>query len=98
MRYLTLAKQAEARRNQTLSIHLIQFQQEVPHLEVRVAWLEESLWFVHCEADIQALVQVGKPRWQIWTLPELQGLLGACGTRVRSLHDAARAFESTPPR
>lgn len=98
MRYLTLAKQAEAGTKLPSGIQLAQFQQDGTHLEVRFPWFEEALWFVHSGTESQALVQSGVPRWRIWTLLELQDLLWACSSPVRTLQDAVWAFGRTPPR
>ncbi len=98
MKYLTLAKQAEAGTKLPSGIQLAQFQQDGCHLKVRFPWFKEALWFVHSIAESQALVQSGVPRWRIWTLLELQDLLGACHSPVRTLQDAVWTFGRTPPR
>ncbi len=98
MKYLTLAKQAEAGTKLPSGIQLAQFQQDGCHLKVRFPWFKEALWFVHSIAESQALVQSGVPRWRIWTLSELKEVLATCGTPIRTLEEAAWALRSTPPR
>ena len=96
MRYLTLAKQAEAGTKLPSGIQLAQFQQDGCHLKVRFPWFKEALWFVHSIAESQALVQSGVPRWRIWTLLELQDFLGDCYSPGNCSRSAEWADSATP--
>jgi hypothetical protein len=44
-------------------------------LELSVAWLPVSLWFVSTEADAEALATEGVTRGRVWTAAELADLL-----------------------
>ena len=63
-----------------LSMPLPRFAQEGCLLEVRVPWLEVTLWFVPGQADAEALLRDGVAhRGQIWTARELEDLLSVPG-------------------
>lgn len=58
-----------------VSMPLDRFADEGCLLEVRVPWLEVSLWFVPGEADIEALAREGISRGRVWTALELANFL-----------------------
>ena len=65
-----------------------------------VVWVPYShapLWLVEGKPQAQALCKHGTPRWCVWTLAELQDFLGACGSPVASLKEAAQVLESECP-
>jgi hypothetical protein len=66
-------------------------------LAVTVSYSSQPLWVVVGQPQAQRLMGQGIARWRIWTLAELQDLLGACGSPVSSLSDAAEALASEPP-
>lgn len=57
------------------SMVLDRFEREGAPLEIRVAWLDTTLWFVPREADAAALAREGVTRGRIWTAGELADLL-----------------------
>lgn len=62
-----------------LGMPLERFAREGCPLEVRVPWLEVTIWFVPSEADAGALAQEGVSRGRIWTARELMDLLSIPG-------------------
>lgn len=62
-----------------LGLPLSRFAQEGCPLEVRVPWLDVTLWFVPTAADAEALAQEGVSRGRIWTARELTDLLAIPG-------------------
>ncbi len=63
-------------------------------LAVRVPYAEASLWLVSGPSQAKALTALGVPRWRVWTLAEVNSLLSACGSPVRTLQQAAGIFQS----
>ena len=61
-----------------------------------VPYSDQPLWLVSDLAGVRLLLSRGVPRWRIWTLGEVQELLAAFGTSVRSLAEAAEALRRTP--
>jgi hypothetical protein len=59
-----------------------------------VPYAEGTLWLVTGPAQAEALRARGVPAWRVWTLAEAQDLLGACGSTVHTLKQAAEAFRS----
>lgn len=51
-------------------------------LLITVPYSDEVLWLVGDPGQARRVASVGVPRWCIWTLGELQDLLGACGRSV----------------
>ena len=66
-------------------------------LAVTVPYSNQPLWLVPSQTQAQRLVGQGIARWRIWTLPELQALLEACGSPVQALAEAAEVLASEPP-
>lgn len=64
---------------QILALPLDRFVDEGCPLEVRVPWLDGSLWFVPGEADAEAMAREGVSRGRIWTAGELMDLLMISG-------------------
>ena len=58
-----------------LTMPLDQFMREGQLLEVRVPWLEVTLWFVPEERDAAALERSGTRRGRVWTATELIRLM-----------------------
>ena len=58
-----------------LAMPLDQFMREGQLLEVRVPWLEVTLWFVPEERDAAALERIGTGRGRVWTASELMWLM-----------------------
>ena len=58
-----------------LAMPLDQFMREGQLLEVRVPWLEVTLWFVPEERDAAALERSGTRRGRVWTASELIRLM-----------------------
>ncbi len=65
-------------------------------ITLSVPYCDQPLWLVPSVDASAVLVSVGVPRWRIWTLAELQALLGAFGTSLHSLDQAAEALRSNP--
>jgi len=59
-----------------LSMPLSRFAIDGRSLEVRVAWLPETLWFVPGLEQVGRLVARGVQRGRIWTAGELADLIG----------------------
>jgi hypothetical protein len=64
---------------------------------VQVPYSPEPLWLVPGKPQARQVMRQGIARWSIWTLPELQALLEACGSPVQTLAEAAGALASEPP-
>ena len=61
-----------------------------------VPYCDQPLWLVSDPEGARLLVSKGVSRWRIWTLSELTEYLGAFGTWIRSLDQAAEALRNTP--
>ncbi len=61
---------------------------------VNLPYSDHPVWLVTGHLQAQVLVAQGIPRWRIWTLAEAQDFLGACGSSVRTLEQAALIFQS----
>jgi tubulysin polyketide synthase-like protein len=57
-----------------LQMPIDQFELEGRSIEVRVAWLPATLWFVPGESQVEALTKRGISRGRIWTARELRFL------------------------
>jgi hypothetical protein len=68
-----------------LAMPLDQFAREGPLLEVRVPWLDVTLWFVPEERDASMLGREGVNRGRAWTTRELFGVRATAGTRREAL-------------
>ena len=44
-------------------------------LEIRVPWLDVTLWFVPAERDAAAIARTGASRGRVWTASELAALM-----------------------
>jgi hypothetical protein len=66
-------------------------------LAVNVSYADAPLWLVSSVRQVSLLTTRGIPRWRIWTLPEAQEMLDACGSPITNIHDAASIL-SSPPR
>ncbi len=74
---------------------LDRFEQEGSLLEVRVPWLEVTLWFVPVPADVEVLARQGVSRGRVWTAAELRDILtiqGLTATRVITITKAKLEF------
>ncbi len=60
-------------------------------LEVRVPWLEVTLWFVPEERDAEALIRDGVSRGRVWTATELMDLMAISGLTREALRTIALA-------
>ena len=58
-----------------LAMPLDRFAREGQLLEVRIPWLDVTVWFVPEERDAEALVREGVSRGRIWTAGELGALM-----------------------
>jgi hypothetical protein len=58
-----------------LAMPLDQFACEGQSLEVRVPWLDATLWFVSEEQDAEALLRDGVSRGRAWTARELMDVM-----------------------
>jgi hypothetical protein len=58
-----------------LAMPLDQFAREGHLLDVRVPWLDVTVWFVPEERDAEALGREGVSRGRIWTAEELSALM-----------------------
>jgi hypothetical protein len=58
-----------------LAMPLDEFQRRGALLEVRVPWLNVTLWMVPTERDVAGLVRQGIGRGRIWTAPELMDVM-----------------------
>ncbi len=61
---------------------------------VRLASSLEPVWLVGSTDQAAALVDRGVPRWRVWTLAEVNSLLGACGSAVETVAEAAKFLGS----
>jgi len=58
-----------------LGLSLREFERSRQALELRVPWLEDSLWLVPRAGDVPTLVGEGIPRGRIWKVREMADLL-----------------------
>ena len=75
---------------QVLEMSLGDFAQQGCAIEVKVEWLEDTLWFVPCPEQVQALLNEGVPRGRIWTSRELADLMSVSGMPRRDLVNIAK--------
>jgi len=74
-----------------LAMPLDQFAREGQLLEVRVPWLDVTLWLVPDEADAEALGWEGVSRGRVWTGRELMEVMTLSGNTSRGLRTVALA-------
>jgi hypothetical protein len=74
-----------------LAMPLDQFQAEGALLEVRVPWLEVTLWLVPAERDVAVLLREGLSRGRIWTAAELMQLMALSDRRSDTVKTLALA-------
>jgi hypothetical protein len=58
-----------------LAMPLDRFAREGQCLEVRVSWLDVTLWFMPEERDAAAIARTGGSRGRVWTAKELAALM-----------------------
>ena len=64
---------------------LDQFARDGQLLEVRVPWLDVTLWFVPEERDAEALGRDGVSRGRVWTATELMDVMALSGRTREAL-------------
>jgi hypothetical protein len=74
-----------------LAMPLDQFARDGQSLEVRVPWLDVTLWFVPEERDAEALVRDGVSRGRVWTAGELMDVMAISGRTRWALRTIALA-------
>jgi hypothetical protein len=74
-----------------LAIPLDEFAANGELLEVRVPWLDVTLWFVPEERDAEALVRDGVNRGRVWTATELMAVMAIGGRTSEALRPIALA-------
>lgn len=70
---------------------LTEFARKGDPLEVRVPWLDATLWFVPTPADAETMVVQGVSRGRIWTAQELAQLLSIPRLTTAQVQTVARA-------
>jgi hypothetical protein len=75
-----------------LAMPLDRFEREGQCLEVRVPWLDVTLWFVPEERDAAAIARIGGSRGRVWTANELAVLM-AMPDRVEAIARAKLAVD-----
>ena len=73
-----------------LDMPLREFQVAGLALEVKVPWLETTLWFVSSSGEVATLMNEGVSRGRIWTARELQDLLETPGLSSQGLQQLSR--------
>lgn len=73
-----------------LGMPLDRFALEGAPMEVKVPWLDVTLWFVPTEVAAEALAQEGIGRGRIWTAHELADLLSLSGLTKEQAWTIAR--------
>ena len=58
-----------------LAMPLDRFERDGQCLEIRVPWLDVTLWFVPEERDAGAIARIGASRGRVWTARELAALM-----------------------
>ena len=74
-----------------LAMPLDRFMREGQFLEVRVPWLDVTLWFVPEERDAAALERSGARRGGVWTASELVALMAVPDRTLEVVEMIARA-------
>jgi hypothetical protein len=74
-----------------LGMPLDQYARMGAPLEVRVPWLDVTLWFVPAGADADCLGREGVGRGRIWTAAELHQLMALSGLTPAVVETLARA-------
>ena len=74
-----------------LAMPLDVFARDGQLLEVRVPWLDVTLWFAPEERDAEALVRDGVSRGRVWTATELMDVMAISGRTQEALRTIALA-------
>jgi ubiquinone biosynthesis protein UbiJ len=74
-----------------LAMPLDRFAREGQCLEVRVPWLDVTLWFVPAERDAAAIARTGGSRGRVWTANELAALMALPDRTPATVEAIARA-------
>jgi hypothetical protein len=74
-----------------LAMPLDEFQRHGALLEVRVPWLDVTLWMVPTERDVAGLVREDIGRGRIWTVNELQQLMSVANRTPATVQTVAHA-------
>jgi hypothetical protein len=74
-----------------LAMPLDRFEREGQCLDVRVPWLDVTLWFVPEERDATAIARTGASRGRVWTASELARLMALPGRTPVIVEAIARA-------
>jgi hypothetical protein len=74
-----------------LAMPLDQFAREGQLVEVRVPWLDVTLWFAPEERDAETLGREGVNRGRVWTAKELRAVLVIAGRTREALRTIALA-------
>lgn len=74
-----------------LSMPLDEFKRRGACLEVRVPWLNVTLWVVPVDRDVNMLMQEGISRGRIWTANELQQLISVASRTPETVQTLAHA-------
>ncbi len=74
-----------------LSMPLDEFKRRGARLEVRVPWLNVTLWVVPVDRDVNMLLQEGISRGRIWTANELQQLMSVASRTPETVQTLAHA-------
>lgn len=74
-----------------LAMPLDRFARDGQLLEVRVPWLDVTLWFVPEEREAEALVRDGVSRGRVWTAPELMDVMAISKRTSEALQTIALA-------
>jgi hypothetical protein len=62
-------------------------------MAVRWSDAEQPLWVVPDSMAASVMASLGLPRWRVWTLGEIQALLGCFGESVDTVEEAAAALQ-----
>ncbi len=74
-----------------LAMPLDRFAREGQRLEVRVPWLDVTLWFVPEERDAAVIARTGASRGRVWTASELTALMALPERTPTTIEAIARA-------
>jgi len=74
-----------------LAMPLDEYEREGAPLEIRVPWLDNTLWFVPADADADRLGGEAVGRGRIWTAAELGRLMALPGVTLEVVETLARA-------
>ncbi len=74
-----------------LAMPLDRFEREGQCLEIRVPWLDVTLWLVPDERDAAAIARTGASRGRVWTANELAVLMAVPDRAPATVEAIARA-------